>query len=313
MRDDGVTRFLFPRLDIRGAAARLSGTWQKMQSGHDYPPAITRLLGELSVTAALIAAQLKTPGRLTLQLRGTGLVSLLLADCLPAEAENGTESQTCLALRGIARFEALPENAGQTRLLGVKKRGGAEGQLTLTLDLPESRLPYQSVVPLTGETLAEIFTHYLAQSEQQEARLFLAADAQNAAALFLQKMPDADQKDADGWTRLTSLAATARPEELLRLVPEELLRRLFPEDSAAREDAHGGEPGLLLFPARPVGWHNPDNREKLAALIRSWGRKEAETMLAEQGGEIVIRDEIGARAYRFDRAAVEEIFRVTVQ
>jgi len=286
-----VVRFLFPRLDIRGAFVRLDDAWQAMLDKRGYPSAVESLLGELAATVALIAAELKGQGRLTLQLKGEGPVSLLLVEC-----------DETLRLRGMARAGVCPQDASVPELLGVGKEcaTGEAGQLLLTLAQDESF--YQSIVPLAGESVAAIFNHYLTQSEQQEARLFLAADKEVAAGLFLQKMPAADSMDADGWTRLTRLAATVRSEELLELDAELLLFRLFAEDAVAENDT-----GLLLFPARTVSWHCPDNREKLVAMIKSWGRAEAEAILTEQG-VIEIQDEVGNRAYRFDADAVARIF-----
>jgi predicted metal-dependent peptidase len=51
-----------------------------------------------------------------------------------------------------------------------------EGALTLTLDTAGMRQPYQSHVPLQGETVAAVFEHYLQQSEQTPTRLWLAAN-----------------------------------------------------------------------------------------------------------------------------------------
>ena len=90
---DSVRRFLLEDLDIRGAVVALGNTWHEMAAGRDLPPAVNALLGELAAVTALIAGNLKTPGRITFQLQGHGRVSLLLVDC---------DEQ--LRLRGTARY-----------------------------------------------------------------------------------------------------------------------------------------------------------------------------------------------------------------
>ena len=50
-----VQRFLLEDLDIRGAIVRLTDVWQAMQAGRSYPPAVARLLGEMSAVSAVIA------------------------------------------------------------------------------------------------------------------------------------------------------------------------------------------------------------------------------------------------------------------
>ena len=157
------------------------------------------------------------------------------------------------------------------------------------------REPYQSFVPLDGENIAEIFEHYLKQSEQQPSRLFLAADDTGAAGLFLQKLPGADERDADGWARIEQLAATVKAEELLNLDAAELLTRLFHEET------------VRVFEPRPVVHDCPEDWGKVRAMLRSLGRDEVESILAEHG-EVLIKDDICNREYRFDAKAVDELF-----
>lgn len=284
MTDSTVRRFLFEALDIRGAIVHLGDAWRHMQAGRGYAEPVAGLLGKMAAVTALVAAQLKQPGRLTLQLRGDGPIKLLVMDC--------NES---LQMRGMARADEHTAPAPAPELLGAE-RGG---QLMLSLDLPTARQPYQSIVPMSGDSLAEIFEHYLEQSEQQPSRLFLAAGPEAAAGLFLQKMPDADHRDPDGWHRLTQLASTVKSEELLGLDAEALLERLFNEDMAAH--------GVRVFEARPVEYHCPEIRGKVADMIRSMGADEARAIVAEHG-EILVRDDICNREYRFSPDEVEALF-----
>ena len=278
MIDDCVCRFLFDDLDIRGAFVRLGPVWRQMVENRDYPMPALRLLGEMSATTVLLGDELKQPGRLTVQLRGNGPISLLVIDC---------DEQ--LQLRGMARCAGQPPGDSVPELLG-------DGQLLLSLDVPAQREPYQSIVPLDGKTISEVFEHYLRQSDQLPARFLLAASSAAAAGLFLQKLPTAEQRDADGWTRIEALAATAKDTELLSLASEELLQRLFPEET------------VRLFAARPVAYHCPEDWEKVRALLRSLGPTEVYAALHEHG-EVLVKDDICNREYRFDAPAIEELFR----
>lgn len=279
-----VRRFLFEGLDIRGAIVRLDEAWQQMQAGRDYQPTVAQLLGETAAVTALIAGQLKQPGRLTLQLRGNGPIQLLVMDC-----------NEQLQMRGMARSNPVVLPAPVPELLGAHQGG----QLMMSLDLPTARQPYQSYVPMVGDSIAAIFEHYLEQSEQQPSRLFAIAGPQAAVCLFLQKMPEADQRDPDGWNRITQLASTVKPAELLGLDAEELLARLFHEDM----EAHG----IRVYDPLPVVYHCPEDWEKVRDMIRSIGRADAETILAEHG-EILIRDDICNREYRFTPDDVAALF-----
>jgi molecular chaperone Hsp33 len=235
----------------------------------------------------LIAGQLKQPGRLTLQLRGGGPIQLLVMDC-----------NEQLQMRGMARSNPVVLPAPVPELLGTHQGG----QLMMSLDMPEARQPYQSYVPMTGDSIAEIFEHYLEQSEQQPSRLFATASPRAAACLFLQKLPETDQHDADGWSRITQLASTVKPAELLELDAESLLTRLFHEDM----DMYG----IRIYDAQPVVYHCPRDSDRVRDMIRSLGRADADTILAEHG-EIVVRDDICNHEYRFSPDDVAAIFAVS--
>lgn len=277
MTENYVQRFLLDKLDIRGAVVRLDSVWQQLLTRRNYPAPVIELLGQMSATTLLLADNLKQPGRLTIQLRGDGPVPLLVIDCNEA-----------LNLRCMAQHSEEIRPDSLIDLLG-------HGQLLLSLDLPSMRQPYQSFVPLVGDSIAEIFEHYLKQSEQLAARLFLAASPHGACGLFLQKMPSADQRDADGWTRIEALAGTVRPEELLDLPGEELLTRLFHEET------------VHVFDKKAVTGNCPEDRGKVKNMLLALGREEIYAALRERG-EIVIRDDLGNREYRFDKAAIDELF-----
>ena len=284
MSDSAIRRFLFEGLDIRGAVVHLGEAWQQMQAGREYQPTVAQLLGETAAVTALIAGQLKQPGRLTLQLRGNGPIQLLIMDC-----------NELLQMRGMARSNPVVLPAPVTELLGAAQGG----QLMMSLDMPDARQPYQSFVPMVGDSIAAIFEHYLEQSEQQPSRLFCIAGPQAAACLFLQKMPEADHHDADGWLRITQLAATVKPAELLELDAETLLNRLFHEEI----ESHG----VRIYEPQKVTYHCPKNREKIGDMILGIGKSEAESIL-EEHGKIVIRDDICNREYVFSAKEVAELF-----
>ena len=277
---DQVHRFLLEDLDIRGALVQLGPSWAAMNSRRNYAAPVRNLLGELAAVTALIGSNLKAPGRLSFQLQGHGAVSMLVMDC-----------NEKLQLRGMAKSALSAEAAAH--VTGIEELLG-DGRLVLTLQPETTQTPYQSVVPITGNTLAAIFEHYLEQSEQQPARLWLAATADTACGLFLQKLPGADLRDTDGWNRIEQLAATVHAEELA-LPPETLLTRLF------------GEESVRLFEPRQAAWHCPRDEEKVRNMLLSLGREEVEAILAD-AEMIAIEDEICGHEYRFGPEIVDELF-----
>ena len=277
MQTDYVQRFLFENLDIRGRLTCLTGAWQRMLDGRDYPEHIAALLGRSTALNVLLGANQKGAGRVTLQVQGSGPVRLLVADCT---AE--------LRIRGMASYDKSHGGFSERNLLG-------DGRLSVTLEDMKSGRFYQSLVPLEGETLEQIFEHYLSQSEQNVAFLRLHADGGALCGLLLEKLPQADARDPDGWNRVTHLANTLQLNESINIQPYDLLTRVFPEEL------------MRVFRLYPVEYHCPYDEGKVKDMLLGLGRDEVESILAEQG-QVVIRNEMCNHEYRFDARAIAALF-----
>ena len=275
MRTDYVQRFLFENLDIRGRLVCLTGAWQRVTEGRGYPAPIVELLGQSIGLTAMLGANHKDAGRVTLQVQGSGPVKLLVADCT-----------VDMKIRGMALYEG--SNAGGDSSIG-------DGRLALSFENTASGQIYQSLVPLEGASMAEIFENYLKRSEQRVSFLRLQADAGAVCGLLLEKLPGADLRDPDGWNRVTHLAATLGLAESVGAQPYDLLVRVFPEEL------------LRVFRLDPIEYHCPFNVQTVERVLQGLGRAEVESILAEKG-EVVIRNEMCNHEYRFDRAAVETLF-----
>ena len=274
------TRFILDQLPLRGVHVNLEQVWQHIVGQKNYPAPIARALGELVAAGALLAANLKFDGTFILQVQGTGVLKLLVAEA--------TSEQTC---RGTARFDDSIEIADDTSLQDLM---GEQGQFVLTLQ-PRQGEMWQGIVGLQGTSIAQMLANYLAQSEQLASRFFLAATAEGIAGLFIQKMPSTDQRDPDGWARIEALATTVKPDELLKLSSEELLTRLFHEET------------VRVFAAQEVTHNCPMDWEKVRNMLRTIGREDIYGALKENGA-IVIRDDLANHEYRFEKAAIDELF-----
>lgn len=270
---------MLDQLDIKGIVVRLGPAWRAMLQGRSYAPAVVRALGEMTAVTVAIAGQMKSDSRLSFQLKGSGPIQRLFIDC-----------DASLKLRGMATADLRVPDVVASELIG-------HGQMVMTLDLPESSQPFQSVVPIVGHTIASIFEHYIGQSEQLETRLVLAADDHHAAALLVQKMPDTDLKDADGWTRVLHLLSTVNADELRELAPEILLSRVFHEED------------VRVFTPREVRYHCPEDWPKIHRLLRALGHNELQAILDEHG-EIVVRDDVCNHEYRLEPSDVETLLAI---
>ncbi|WP_343226334.1 Hsp33 family molecular chaperone HslO [Marilutibacter chinensis] len=278
---DQLTRFMIGRAGVRGVHVRLDATWRQIREHGDYPAAAAEMLGEACAAAALFTGHAKIDGRLSIQLRSQHALRTLFAECTSA----GT-------LRGIARLE---EGASPSRDL---RELGDDAVLAITIENPAtgSREPvrYQGMVALDSDDLAGAFEGYFLRSEQLPTRLLLAAGADRASGLMLQKLPG-DEGDDDGWHRAGALFDTLGPDELLALPAAELLNRLFHED------------GVEQVATRPLRFACSCSEDRVAAVLVSLGEEEARAAAAD--GEAHVRCEFCGREYRFDLARIGELFK----
>lgn len=249
-------RFIFEGMDLRGELVNLTGVLGDIGASHSYPHGVVQLLGEFATASVLLASTLKFRGALTVQARSERQLPLVMAEC-----------NSRLEVRAIARGaqEAVAEDFAE--LLGG-------GQLAITVT-PERGERYQGIVSLAEESLARSLDSYFGQSEQLHTRLLLACDGQRAAGMLLQQLPAQRTRDPqlreEHWQHVNHLAATLTDDELLSLPAEQILKRLFHEDS------------VRLFAPEPVRFSCSCSRERTLGALATIGRDEIDDILREQG------------------------------
>ncbi len=311
---DQLQKFLFEGLPVRGMLVRLEGSWRELlarrtstsDGGHAFAPPVRALLGEMAAASLLMQGNLKFNGALILQMQGDGPVKLAVA-----------EAQPDLSFRATAKVVGdLPADARLEAMLNVH----GQGRCAITLD-PQERLPgqqpYQGVVPLFGDQreplqkLSEVLEHYMLQSEQLDTRLVLAANDEVAAGLLIQRLPVAGGANLAGgvlishdedqigrnedFNRIALLAATLTAEELLSLPPEQVLHRLFWQET------------LRVFEPQTTRFACRCSRERVASMLRGLGAEEVTSLIEERGEAEVGCDFCGAM-YRFDPVDVGGLF-----
>ncbi|MGV3726934.1 Hsp33 family molecular chaperone HslO [Hydrogenophaga sp.] len=311
-------KFVFEGLPVRGMLVRLTDAWQDIlqrhREGGGYPTAVTELLGEMTAAATLMQANIKFNGALIMQIMGDGPVKLAVAEVQPD-----------LSLRATATVVGeVAQDAPLSHMVNVNN----QGRCAITLD-PKDRLPgqqpYQGVVPLFGdqreklEKLSEVIEHYMLQSEQLDTRLVLAADDKIAAGLLIQRLPlqgsanlagqsgarDEDQIGVnEDYNRIAILASSLKREELLTLDADTILRRLFWEEDVRRFEPLTGEHGPRFACTC--------SRERVGGMLRSLGRDEVESILAEQG-QVEVGCEFCGAQYRFDPVDAAQVFLAPTQ
>lgn len=274
-------RFYFANSPVRGEIVQVQQSLEQILSRHAYPIVIQRLLGEFVTACVLLTATLKLEGRLSLQARGKGALTMMMAECNHHHQ-----------VRAIAQLNEEIDCADHATLAELL----AEGLLVITLE-PEHGQRYQGIVELTGKTLADYLENYFKQSEQLPTKLWLAANETQAAGLLLQALPQQHDEDTDRWSRLVQVTQTVKAEELLALTSDEILYRLYHEEE------------VTLPEAQSVSFSCTCSREGTANALVSIGQAECEDILAEQG-DIRLNCQFCHHEYVFNAADIRQLFAV---
>lgn len=280
---DTNTRFMLSDHHIRGQIVRLEKSYQAILANADYTPVIANILGQALAAVSALGSTLKLDGSIILQVQGNGPVNTLVA-----QANSAGE------IRGLAHHKhAISGDEGFTQLLG-------EGRIVITVDGKQGKR-YQGIVQITGDDLSAALNTYFEQSEQLLTHIYLVADDKQASCFLLQQMPGATMElAAESWQHIKLLSDTLKNEELLNLDGQEILHRLFHEET------------VRLFEPTALSYRCRCSREKVIPAIEQMGYEEAMSLIEEQG-EIRAECEFCNRSHRFDRVDVASLFKANLQ
>ena len=282
MTGDRLHRFSFQNAPIRGNWVRLDAVLAEVFARQPYPEGLQAVLAEALCAVAMIADTIKFQGTISLQSRGRGPLTTLLAEC-----------RSRSVLRGIARWNrsaGIAEDAPLSALLG-------DGQLAISLVDSDPAAPrpvsYQGLVTLDHDDLAGNLEGYFATSEQLPTRFYFRRVGQTVTGLLLQRLPadddateiELDQHDTD-WDLIQEAAGTSSAD-LATLSPQALLEQLFPSRP------------LTLQPARPLSFGCTCSRDRSTASLDAVPAEELLDIL-DSDGEVTVTCEICGTVYVYD-------------
>lgn len=284
---DSRHRFILEKAQVRGVLVRLDTTWREVLARAEYPPNVQQVLGHAMAAMPLLASMIKFTGKLTLQARGSGPVTLLVVQ---GNADGGQ--------RGLARWSEEPPPGPLAKIFG-------DATLTIQIesaaggDMNKDSNVYQGVVGVKGELLQDALAEYFENSEQLPTRLWLVCTNERAAGFMLQQLPVEEKQKADredDWHRVNLLADTIEQDELIEKEAVQLLRQVFAEDD------------VRVFDPEPMRFECGCTRERTAGLIAGLGYEEAIDILKKES-RIEITCEFCNSKNTFDSIDVEAIFR----
>ena len=179
-------------------------------------------------------------------------------------AVNGNNLQE---MRGIARMSSETDATSLQDLIG-------KGNMVITIR-PKNGEPYQGVVALEEETLAECLAHYFEVSEQIPTKIWLFTDENTSqiAGTLIQLLPDAGdkaQQEAD-FDHLCQLTNTIKSDEIFSVDSQELLYRLYHQEE------------VRLFEPQAISYKCSCSEEKCLNAISQIEPSELDNIIVEQG------------------------------
>ena len=255
--------------------------WEK----HDYPEALRPLLTQAVLIALALSAGIKYQGVFSLQIKGDGPISSLFVDVT-----------TDRKVRGYMRLDDSIQNWSSKKTL-VDLFG--RGQLIFSV-AGLGQEPYQGIVALNHDTLAEVVTDYFRLSEQIDTELIIRAGAGQGRCLLLQKMPPkteetpvklSEKSSEDLWEEVTVLLNSVRDTELFsdKLTPDEVLFRLF----------HANK--LVVFDPQTPTAECRCYRGKMENFLKRMSIQERQS-LYNDAGEIEVVCQFCGEKYQFKKA-----------
>jgi molecular chaperone Hsp33 len=279
MVDDFILPFKIHKADIVGRVIRSQKEISKILNRHNYQPPVAQLLGEALLLVALLGSGIKLKHRLILQIKGDGALPLLVADYYA----DGS-------LRGYVECNQLlydkwtgGEQVNPFLLIG-------KGHLAIIIDHGAETKPYQGIVPLEGDSLANAVLAYIKGSDQILSSLKLVIQQRDyngtknwfGAAMLLQKLgtsaekikdEEHEQNSQERWLHIKALFHTLSEQELLddELSVDKLLFRLFHED------------GVRIFPENAIRFECKCDRSRLEAVFKNSNIDDLKEMADENG------------------------------
>lgn len=291
--NDTAISFNLDNNAFRGRIVRLDNVMREIFSHAQYPDNVAAAISETAALGVLLASLMKFEGIFTLQLQGSGPISVLVADVTSAGKVRATAKYDTKAIEAA---QALRKTEGE---IEPTPHWLEHGNLIFTIDQGKNTELYQGVVDLKGKNLAECALRYFKNSEQIDTYLHLYLDKDGdvwkSAGILIQKMPQKGGKEAtkdddslaELWNEDKILLDSLQKAEIFNLDLKEVLFRLFHEHQVrvSKEQEY-------TFGCRC-------NREKLQQTLSAMKPQDIEDMV--ENGKITATCNFCGQVYSFDK------------
>lgn len=281
---------------FRGRIVRLDKVMHEILSRRTYPDNVAAAVAETTALGVILASLMKFQGLFTLQMQGSGPLSILVAD---VTSEGKVRASAKYDEKAIAAAQALRKTSGE---IESTPHWLEQGSLIFTIDQGKNTDLYQGIVDLQGKNLEECALRYFKNSEQIDTHLHLyinkSGNTWQSAGILIQKMPTSGGKEgnedadklADLWNEDKILMDSLKKEEIFdeNLSLEDILFRLFHE-----HEVRVVKDNEYTFGCRC-------SREKLLTTLSSMKEQDINEMV--ENGKITATCNFCGEVYSFDKS-----------
>lgn len=295
MMNDRCLSFNLDNNAFRGRIVRLDKVMHEILSRRTYPDNVAAAVAETTALGVIIASLMKFQGLFTLQMQGSGPLSILVAD---VTSEGKVRASAKYDEKAIAAAQALRKTEGE---IESTPHWLEQGSLIFTIDQGKNTDLYQGIVDLQGKNLEECALRYFKNSEQIDTHLHLYlrknGNVWQSAGILIQKMPTDGGKNAaedaenlaELWNEDKILMDSLKKEEIFdeNLSLEDILFRLFHE-----HQVRVVKDNEYTFGCRC-------SREKLLTTLSSMKEQDINEMV--ENGKITATCNFCGEVYSFDK------------
>lgn len=269
-----ILPFSFDNLPVRGRLISLRNL-------EDFIPAIKNNTGfvqdllKQTVTATVLFQQdLKADQSLTLQIIGQQGIKLIIAQAMA----DGT-------IKAYANVEENNIISNFTEFAADKPK------IVITVD--NKGKTYQSIIPVVGNSLRDTIIEYYEQSVQNKTYLNFIEHENTNFALMLQHLPT-ETVNKDDWARLAMVADTLTGHEAATLLHQEIIQRIFAEDT------------VRIYDENILNFYVGTDKLRMENAIKSLGILQCKSLLKD--GNIEMVDQFSGAVEIFTNEDIQRIF-----
>lgn len=283
---DFVLPFTFEHLPVRGKLIRLDSSLNEMYAVKEYSSEIKKILAEFAVFAVYFGTSLKQNGSVSIQFQTDGTLVLVFMECT-------SEGK----IRGVAKIQ----DAETRESAPINLTDFSHARLAVNISNTDTDHTYQSLVPVSSDSVGEIFRSYIEQSEQIATCIKVTYEEGAICGLILQYVPsneDDSEVSYNSVEALESLIQTKGDIGYFSQSGNDILSVLFEEHE------------IRVFAFSEIAMGCSCSRVKVQQLITVLGKEDAYALLEEKG-KITVDCEMCGKSECFDKIDVQTLFEKT--